>query len=438
MPDNITAGIPYPTFQQPQQNALTSNPLQLLNNVLSLKKMQQDLAARQAIGNAYQKNIGADGSLDINGAFKMLRDDPDAAVAMPQASTDLLAQQGQDVSNKTVQFQLAAKQNQFLASVIGSLRPDASPNDIHNAVTTAIRNVPGLPADVAVGWMGGMPSDPKKRRQWVLDNQRIAIGPTGLAQPVPAAGGYEGGAAVPGTLGQFLQTNAGGGPAGGGPAGAGDVSRTPPLPGTVEQRKTDEEDIANFPARVNPLRQLVAIEQQLKDSGAPIGPGSAGRNKLEAFIATAFPSVVSQATKDKISLYDEFTKYATQNAAQLSQGLGPHTNEGLNTVIHGSPNTENVAAGDLAKVQLALESMRTANLANAHRKDENGNYIVPLNKVAGEKSRVGLDMDYRAFIPRSKKEWEELNKNMTGEERKRFNRSLQYGIKAKVLSPPGQ
>jgi hypothetical protein len=437
MPDNITAGVPYPTFQPPQQNALTSNPLQLLNNVLSLKKMQQDLAARQAIGNAYQKNIGADGSLDISGAFKAIRDDPDAAIAAPQASTDLLAQRGQMIANSTAQFQQGAAQNKFLAEGLGTLRPDASVNDIRNMAVTYSRNT-GMPSDVLVGWMGGIPSDPKKRRQWILDNQRAAIGSTGLAQPLPNAGGYKNGAPVPGTLGEFLQTNAGGGPPGAGDAGPGDVSRIPPLPGTVEQRQTDEADIAGFNARTNPLRQLVAIEQQLKENGTPIGPGSAGRNKLEAFISTAFPGLVSQATKDKVGLYDEFTKYATQNAAQLSQGLGPHTNEGLNTVIHGSPNTENVAAGDLAKVQLALESMRTANLANAHRKDENGNYIVPLNKVAGEKSRVGLDMDYRAFIPRSAQEWKELSKNMTGDERKRFNRSLQYGIKSGVLSPPGQ
>lgn len=327
---------------------------------------------------------------------------------------------------QTAKMAQQAEAQKRVAGGLGAMIPDgAKRDDVLSAATLYARSNKDVATNpdtkdlipAAIDFILNHPKGINAGRAALLNS---ALSPEAATAPTDVGVSGTG----PPTIGTRAQFNA--------RAAQGPVVTTAP-PGSAEQRQADEADVAGYNARTNPLRKLVEIEEKLKANGTPIGPGSAGRNRAEAYIATAFPGLVSEATKNKTSLYDEFTKYAAQNAAQLSQGLAPHTNEGLNTVVHGSPNTENVAAGDLAKVQLALEGMRTATLATAQRKDQNGDYVVPLAKVGGEKSRVGLDMDYRAFIPRSDEEWKNLNKTMTGDERKRFNRSYGYGVKAGVI-----
>jgi hypothetical protein len=345
MPDNITSGIPYPQAPQPQQNALTSNPLQLLNNVLSLKKMQQDLAARQAIGNAYQKNIGADGSLDISGAFKAIRDDPDAAIAAPQASTDLLAQRGQMIANSTAQFQQGSAQNRFIADAVGTLadKQNVTPNDVDNMVVTMARNT-NIPSQVLAGWRAGMPSDPKKLRQWLIDNRKAAMGSAGVSPIIPGAGGYQNGAPVPGTVGQGIQTYAGGA----GDAPGANRSLVPPAPGEDVTQKGAAEAAARLEDTARTSPQYHADLENLKQESQVLGPNFGGptadfeikanalTNRLGHFGITMSPDQMKAATS--------FQKITNQISLNQSSALAG-TDAGRLMTVHANPSLEATPQG---------------------------------------------------------------------------------------------
>ena len=382
MPD-VSGLYPQPPQQQPQGSSLLSNPGQAVGIMQGLQNLQ--IQSQQAP--ALVQRPGVDlGTAQINQNTAQLQFDQELRRNAYKAVGDQIVGLGHKPTN----------------------------DEVINAIVNAKRQLPPQ-ASVPLLQMQEELLGEKDRIGRGRTYQAMSLDPSAAAAPV--SGPY-GPAGEQRQISQFDAVRMG-------------PKNTTPPPGTAEQRQADEADIAGFNARTTPLRKIVELEKELGPNG--FGEGSAGRQRIESFLVTAFPGIASDALKNKVSVYDQARKYMTQNAAALSQGMAPHTNDSLNTTIHGSPNTENVAAGDLAKVQLALESMRTANLANAHRKDENGNYIVPLEKVAGEKARGGIDMDYRAFIPRDQKEWNELNKAMTGAERKRFNRSYGYGVKAGVI-----
>lgn len=418
-------GSLYPPPPQPQQNALSGNPLQLLSTVVQLQKARSELVARQAIGNAYQKSMNSDGTLDLTKAQNLIAADPNAAYSAPQAASDILAQRGQIIANGTAQFQQGVSQNAFLQNLLGTYadKKDLNYNDVLNGVVTAARNT-NMPSHVLIGTLSGMPQDSKRLRDYLVNMRKMAIGSAGISEP-GTIGYTQAGAPVPGTRGQFLEATA---------PGAG-PSLVPPPPGSEASTAVMQADLAragNYGQDVFPLQKALDLAKSLGPGG--MGPGTEGRQKFESYLYSLMPELVPASMQNKIKNYAELEKYLVNNTQQRAQNLGPHTNEGLATNITGSPNVHinDLAGVDLIKAQLAVRKMEQAQIMQAS-KGGGPTYTK-------QKATAAAQLDPRAFMIEHMEPQEiaKLQKTLKGPERARFNASLRAGIDSGAITPPNQ
>src|ERR1039458_6324931 len=97
MPD---AGSLYPQPPAQQQSLFSGNPLQMIGTLQSMQQLNlltKVINAKQAVGDAYSKNLNPDGTPNIPGIASELKGNSAAAFGLPEAQSTLLAQRGQQI-----------------------------------------------------------------------------------------------------------------------------------------------------------------------------------------------------------------------------------------------------------------------------------------------------------------------------------------------------
>lgn len=444
MPDSI-AGL-YPQPQQPQ-GALLGDPSKLYGFIAAAQAAKQ-FAAKQALGNAYQGALKPDGTVDLGKVAQTLKDDPNAGFVLPEATSNMLAQHGQMISNDTAAFDQFAKQNGFAQQWIVSRAndPNPTPEKLLNDAVTLSRNTDPrvMPSSVINSVIGSILSDPGGIRAGLNNVRNRVIGAGAATAPIqgpPTAAG----APTTMPLGATGQTQPGATP----PAIPGQVVTGNP-PGTPESTALMQGDAAragNFGQEIYPWQQALQKIQALGPGG--LGPGSKGRQDFESFLYAAAPglSTMLGVNPQKIENYAEAEKYLTNATQQRAAGFGSHTDMQLATALSGSPNVHinDLAAENVTKAAIALRRMEHAQytmnsgatvndpLSGAQKPGGAVNYAA--NKAAWAASQdpraYAIDMMTPAQVTG-------LQKTLKGAERAKFNASLDAAIKSGVITPPGQ
>jgi len=347
MPDpNPLQGL-YPQPQQ-QQSSLLANPVGTVSSILQLQQLQRALAAKQAVGQAFQGAIGPDGNFDPNAAFAGIKVSPAAAWGAPEAIGSILDYRGKNIANATAQLGLGLTNNEGAARITAPYaalgRPLTQEEQYNLKAQLAAAGI--NPATVQAADLNGSIKAAKAATLGAIQT----MGPAAAATPVT-------GAPQPGTGAPTqvpLSSTIG--------AGA-RVTGTPP--GTEVSATAMQNDLlreANYGQEIYPLKAALSSLQALGPGG--IGPGTEGRNKFESFLNTIAPSLAQYLPgfdPTKIKNYDEFTKYVTQATQQRAASMGgAHTDAQLATTLTGSPNNKinDLAAEDVLKANIALRNMQ--------------------------------------------------------------------------------
>lgn len=176
---------PYSLLHQPAGIG-QMDPAGVVGLVQGMNNVEQ-FNANRLTGQAYQQSTDQNGVTDPNGAMNLLRQDPRAAIAMPQAaaSATSLAQS---------QFNLAQNRTQFLRDSFGSLinKKDLSKHDINNAIASMAKNIGPEQAAAYSQQLDEIPDQPDALRKWAQAQGATALGTSGMQgriQGPPGPGG---------------------------------------------------------------------------------------------------------------------------------------------------------------------------------------------------------------------------------------------------------
>lgn len=210
---DVSVNALYPQPAAKTEGLLSGDPAKIIGLVGALNQnalFQQTFGARKAIGEAYQKSIQPDGSIDTPTLMREIQSRPDAGFMAGEASAGALSRQGQQIQNATALFEQKAKQNQFIVNGLGTLadKKNLTMEDVRNFGVTAARNT-DIPAPMLSEWMSKLPRDPAKLRESLITLRNMAIGSGDLSTPTQTGITPEG-APVTGSRGQFNYETGGG------------------------------------------------------------------------------------------------------------------------------------------------------------------------------------------------------------------------------------
>lgn len=104
------------------------NPLEMFSQVAGLQGqmqqnqlMQRTMAAKQAVGQAAQQNVGQDGQIDTAGFMRQVAGDPNAAYGAVEAGQNALSMQQAQLAQHVQQVQLGMQQQQYITQQTGAL-----------------------------------------------------------------------------------------------------------------------------------------------------------------------------------------------------------------------------------------------------------------------------------------------------------------------------
>ena len=419
MPD--PSGLyPAPPNLQPQ-GILAGNPLQ---SALMLQGLQrgnidiQNLRSQQAVGGAFQSAINPDGTFNPNAALTNVRNDPNAAFAAPGAISTALGQQGNILDNRnreigiaTNNLALGVANNAAANGIIASYaaKDKLTPEDNLN-LKTQLAAAHIDPATIAAADVGNVVKMYKSAKRAAVQG----MGPAAAAAPTTSS-------PIPGTGEPTVQPLASTIGAGqrvvGTPAGA---------EGSTAAYNEGLNREATYGQEMYPLNRALELVQKLGPGGT--GPGVEGRNNLASFInslAPSWSSFLPGVDQTRIKDFEELNKYLTQGAQARAVSLGGHTDSQLATTLTGSPNTHinDMAVGDVLKANIALRNMQRVQTMEAKNAGPLG-FRDKAAEVAGQ-------LDPRAFLlpMLNQQQRMDLQKNLSGQERDRFNASVRLGIK---------
>jgi hypothetical protein len=403
--------------QPPKQNSFDPGAVvDLIGKITRNEILQRELKSRAAIGSAYQDAMGDDGSFDPAKLASGLRSNPDAAWGLPEAFSRSLEQQ-------QAQTDLRQKQDLAARSVLGTLPPNASDEDLRHYATTLTRA--GIPAPLVIGhyeWLRDKTG--RDRAAAIKDLQNTAAGPAATMQRVPGPRGPSGEeTSVP--LGEANK-------AGGMPIGL-------PL-GATESSTVMQGDLArarNFGGEMFPWQQALDAANALKDKYGTgyFGPGSKARQEFAATFYTLVPQLATTLGVDpeKIKNYAVADKYLTQAMQTRAAGFGHGTDAQLATTLSGSPNVgvTDLALHDLIKGSIALRRAEQAQTLTASKAGP--------QQYTNAASAWPAFHDIRAYTvdmltPDARNK---LISSLSPAERNKFNRTLREAYESGVLQRPG-
>lgn len=408
--------------------------MQLLGAVNQNKLFQQTYDARQNIGEAYKRNVGADGKIDNRGLTRDIA-----------GTGGFLAGEGVGTAgaNATQQFGLDTTKLKTAQSIIGALasKKDLSLPDVAAAAVNMKRA--GIDQDIIDGVLNGAyksGGDSKALKKALVTQGIMSLG-------TEALGGEAG---PPNDEGQITQIPRGeaierrtGVVQDKQPAATGMVTTNPP--GFQEAASISGQGLAaarsraaNFGADVYPMTEALSKLEKLGPQGT--GPGTGELNTIKSFVQSNL-SWLPGAEKihgdpTQIKNFDEATKYLTNIAGSRASSFGHGTDQALSTALTASPNTHisNLAAVDLTKATIALRRMEQVQTLQADAEN------VSPGKYGTWASRWASKVDPRAFMIdyMNRDQLENLQKSLkTPAERAKFNRSVQMAVENGIITRPG-
>ena len=215
MPD--ISGL-YPQPQQQTQGALGGDPLRLIGALGGINQAMlfaKTFQARQALGDAWSKNLQPDGTPNLAGVAQDLKKNPNANFLLPEATSNILEQRGKIleqhgkmIANDTASFDQYAKQSDFVQQWLArrATQPNVTSEDVLNDLVTLSRNTDPrvLPSSVLNSVGSSILSDPKGVRTGIVNLANRVRGAASATAPVqgpPGAGGAT--TTIPGGAGLY-------------------------------------------------------------------------------------------------------------------------------------------------------------------------------------------------------------------------------------------
>ena len=271
----------------------------------------------------------------------------------------------QGTVNTAAQFDLQARQNQYLRDSIGTIAdmPNPTKADLARVGVNIARNIPSMPVETIQSFIDAAPSDPRALRKYLVTQKNLAVGPAATMPDVAGTVNPRTGIAPTISRGQANYQNVGVGE--GQPAnnGQGRVTALPigsgsAMEGAAKAYTDAVESAGRYAQRVNPLRQAIPIVENMKETD--IGPTSEKWNNLKSSLQSLGAGPLLGIDPAKIANYNELKKYLNQYALQASSVFGPKTNEGLASAVSSNPNMsmDKLSVSQLAKAAFGMERMQ--------------------------------------------------------------------------------
>lgn len=371
----------------PDPVAGISSAVGLANGIVQNRIAQQELASRQAIGNAFQNAVGPNGQFDPNAALTGVAGDPAGAYGAPEAvqraltaRTTNLANQGAEVEQSQTRMNdfynslgplLADKNNPPTRAQVIGLATDMLhqhrilPQDF-SAITTELPLDNGAVAGYAQNKFGSALSA----------SQQASAGPevsTSAGKFTPTVGQFFRGATAGGPTataadGTPVQTDRQGNavspttgqkaPNAVPPPGV----QTGPAMGTSENIQTNinaynaDQNLAT--ARLSNARNLTTAIPMMEQVGAgAAGPGSQPWNQVKSFLVTQ--GFINPNSSD-VNVRQEIAKYLYKYVS--TNPVAARSDEAQNLAAASSPNLDlaMTAALHLAKSAVGFDRMDSA------------------------------------------------------------------------------
>lgn len=369
----------------PDPVAGISSAVGLANGIVQNRIAQQELASRQAIGNAFQNAVGPNGQFDPNAALTGVAGDPAGAYGAPEAVQRALTARTTNLANQGAEVgQSQTRMNDFYQSLGPLLADKNKPPTRAQVMGTAadlLHQGRLLPADYTAitaevpldnGAVAGYAQN--KFGSTLPPGQQMAPGP-----PITTSSGTR----TP-TLPQFFrEATTGSGPTAAAPNGTPVQTdrngnsllpnghrvpnaapppngvQTGPAMGTSENITTnlnaynvDQNTGAAKLANARNLTTVIPLMEQMDDSDA--GPGSRARNQVMAWLQTQGIATTRANVRQEAAKY--LNKYTSTNP------VAARSDEAQNLAAASSPNLEISlpAALHLAKSAVGFDRMDAA------------------------------------------------------------------------------
>lgn len=440
----------------------------LANGIVQNRMMQQELASKQAIGNAFQGAVGPDGTVDTGAANLTISRTPAAAYGAPDAlqrsgslRTTNLANQGADVGQSQTRMNdfyqslgplLTDKNNPPTRAAVMGLASDLLhqhrilPQD-YTAITTEVPLDSGAVAGYAQNKFGSTLTPGEQASPGTTVNTsagsftptkgqffRAATsgGPTATAADgTPVQTDRKGNSVSPSTGAKA--PNAVGPPPG---------VQTGPAMGTAENIQTnlnaynaDQQLASGRLANTRNLITALPMMEQLGASGA--GPGSQAWNQAKSFLVThgvLDPNTSDVAARQEIAKY--LYKYVSTNP------VAARSDEAQNLAAASSPNLDLAmpAAIHLAKGAIGFDRMDSA-VTKAYDLEHPGQAQAGPDYLKF-KTDYYAKHDPRAFSfdlldPTEQRKLVSSLGSKTGDNYKKFASSLKTAHDTQMVSAPG-
>src|SRR5258707_5385216 len=314
---------PQPPSRPPAATAL--GPLQLLDMAGKINALQQ-FQSKQAIGEEAQKSIHG-GAFDPAEYRTRVGKRPDAAFAAPEAITQSLGNDRQNIENATALFEQWGKQNDYAQTSLQGLSnlPNPTADDVRHWAVGVSRNADprALPSSVINAQVAAIINDPHGIKAALTSLQNRLMGAGGAASRTQAPPG-------PGGKPQTMPLGGAGYGAGAMPTGQapGEAERQVGAAGAATALESTAGTTAQYHADLDNLKQMSKV--------LAIGGPTVDIEKKLAQLAgrLGLPSTLS---KDQLVNAEEFAKIGNQlslNQSKLFHG----SDAGLHTVIDANPN----------------------------------------------------------------------------------------------------
>lgn len=338
---DISALYPQPAQAQPNSLNVLSNPaaaIQLMQGVTALQGSQQELRARNAIGEIYRNNIRPDGTLDEHGAIRDIANHPDAAYKAPEAVGGMLQRQGQAlqnqgaaIANRTAQFEQQAKQQEFVANSFSMIDPEKPTEEqVHNWTVMMKRNNPTVPSAVINGMAQTALGDPQGLVHGVGIMKNMALGAGGTSGRVQGPPDAATGAPSSISVGQANLSPQGG------IRTALPPGETAVMEGSAGRAERIQATAATAPQYHADLENLKQDSKVLGTIGGPTVPFEKSVNQtLGRF---GLPGLGTM-TPEQLKATESFDKIANQISTSQAGNLGAATDAGRHMVVGANPST---------------------------------------------------------------------------------------------------
>lgn len=322
--------INYPRAPDPPKPYDPLQALELFGRVNALQQFQ----ANRAVGEETQRAI-KDGKFDPTAALRGIAGRPDAALAAPEATSRVLSQQGQGISNTTAQYEQDKAQTAQLHDLWGAMadKPKLTGEDLNNWVVGTARRS-GIPAAKILDFMGSVQAHPGGLAQSAKDSRALSIGSAGTI--APEQGPPETGTGAPTVIRR--------GAANQGPMGGFPVAQPA---GEPEAQQSSAARGAALRATAGTSPQIHTDLENLKHESRVLGdfsgPTSEAEKKLNSLSQRVFGAGIT-LSKDQLAAADSFDKIVSQIATNQSKTLHG-SDASLSAIQHANPNLQMSAAG---------------------------------------------------------------------------------------------